>query len=490
MFLDVLAHGRRTAQTLALMNDSGVLGGFIPEFGRIVGKMQFNMYHSYTVDEHTLRAIGVLADPASAAPETVDVLGSVMPLVADREALFLAMLLHDTGKGGEESQEVAGEKTATAACKRLGLSPERVELVGWLVRHHLDMSDFAQKRDLSDPATVSTFARLVENPERLRMLLALTVADIRAVGPGVFNGWKGQLLSELLRTTEAVFRGGRGDDAAAHFREERAAAAAKARDCIPEAQADLRAWASGMEDAYLCAFSPTEHSLHHSLVSRAAETGAAAECLPDLGGDSTIVIVAARDRRGLFADLAGAMARAGANVIGARVYTSESGLALDLFHLQDHGHRPFGADHPQLLAKLQASLEAAGRGDPAPVEFEKRSYRPLSRAAAFSVAPAVTIDNEASEAATVVEASGRDRPGLLESVARTLADAGLSIQSAHAETYGERAVDAFYVTANDGGKLTDAEAKAKLKQALNRVLAPADTAPAPRLSRARASAGR
>ena len=184
------------------------------------------------------------------------------------------------------------------------------------------------------------------------------------------------------------------------------------------------------------------------------------------------------------------MARSGANVIGARVYTSASGLALDLFHLQDHGHRPFGADHPQILAKLQASLEAAGRGDAPSADLERRSGRPFSRAAAFSVAPAVTIDNEASEAATVVEASGRDRPGLLEAMARTLADAGLSIQSAHAETYGERAVDAFYVTTDAGGKLTDPEATVALKQAMKRVLAPAETTPAPRLSRARASAGR
>jgi [protein-PII] uridylyltransferase len=487
-FLDVLTDGRRTAQTMALMNDSGVLGGFVPEFGRIVGKMQFNMYHSYTVDEHTLRAVGVLADPASAAPETVGLLSSVMPLVADRDALFLAMLLHDTGKGGEESQEVAGEKAAVPAVLRMGLSKERAALVGWLVRHHLDMSDFAQKRDLSDPATVAAFARLVETPERLRSLLALTVADIRAVGPGVFNGWKAQLLSELYRATEAVFRGGRGDDAAAHFKAERAARAALAREAIPAGHDTLRAFADAMEDAYLATFSPVEHAAHHALVLRAAETGAAAAALTEFGGDSTVVAVAARDRRGLFADLAGAIARAGANVIGARVYTSRSGLALDVFHLQDRGGRPFGAEAPHTLSRLTAALEAAGRGDLAPEDGERR-LRPASRAAAFSVSPTVVIDNEASEVATVVEASGRDRPGLLEALARTLADAGLTIQSAHAETYGERAVDAFYVT-GDGGKLTDAETKTKLKAALRRVLAPVETAPPPRLSRARASAGR
>ena len=488
-FLDVLARGQHVQRVMALMNDSGVLGGYVPEFGRIVGKMQFNMYHSFTVDEHTLRAVAVLADPAVQAPEAAPLLASVMPLIADREVLFLAMLLHDTGKGGEESQEIAGEKAAIPACRRLGLSEERTALVGWLIRHHLDMSDFAQKRDLSDPATIAAFARLVENPERLRLLLALTVADITAVGPGVFNGWKSQLLAELYRTTEAVFRGGRGDDAAAQFLEERRLRAARARDDIPADSCDLRAWAHEMEDAYLSAFTPPEHTLHHRLVQRAAESGVAAEALPDQAGESTVVAVAARDRQGLFADLAGAMARAGANVIGARVYTSASGLALDLFHLQDHAGRPFGVEHPQAIVRLQHALEAAGRGEAVPPPDIEPRARPANRASAFSVAAAVTIDNDASHAATVIEASGRDRPGLLELLARTLSGAGLSIQSAHAETYGERAVDAFYVT-SETGKLTDPDAKKALKTALTRVLAPVDAAPAPRLSRARASAGR
>ncbi len=154
-FLDVLARGRSTFRTLSLMNDFGVLGRFIPEFGRIVAQMQFNMYHSYTVDEHTLRAVGVIADIAQGGFTAEHPLSvSVLPLIADKEALFLAMLLHDTGKGGVGGQEKAGARSARAACERLGLERQRVELVCWLVEHHLVMSDFAQKRDVNDPRTV------------------------------------------------------------------------------------------------------------------------------------------------------------------------------------------------------------------------------------------------------------------------------------------------------------------------------------------------
>ena len=229
-FLDLLAKGRHTYRTLTLMNEAGVLGRFVPEFGRIVAQMQFNMYHSYTVDEHTLRAVGVIADIAAGRLGDDHPLAvSVMPLIADREALFLAMLLHDTGKGGVGGQEIAGARSARQACERLGLPRERIELIAWLVEHHLVMSDFAQKRDVSDPSTIAAFAQIVENPERLRLLLVLTVADIRAVGPGVWNGWKGQLMRELYNATEALFRGGRGSDPAVHFRADQKAAAAAAR---------------------------------------------------------------------------------------------------------------------------------------------------------------------------------------------------------------------------------------------------------------------
>jgi [protein-PII] uridylyltransferase len=492
-FLDILARGKHTYRTLTLMNESGLLGRFLPEFGRIVAQMQFNMYHSYTVDEHTLRAVGVIADIAGGQlKEDHPLAVSVMPLIEDREALFLAMLLHDTGKGGEGGQELAGARSARSACERLGLSPERTALVAWLVEHHLVMSDFAQKRDVGDPKTISAFVRIVENPERMRLLLVLTVADIRAVGPGVWNGWKGQLMRELYTSAEAVFRGGRsGLDPAAHFRADQRAAALSARDrffAIAGDTPEAKAWAGEMEDAYFTAFTPEEIAAHYALAQRAtAEDGAAAQ--GRVQASVSEIAVVARDRQGLFGELAATMAGFGANVVGARVYTSAAGQALDVFQVQDVSGGPLGAANPGALDRLTDAMAATARGE-AP-RFEVRKGADLGRAAAFNVTPSVAVDNDASDQATVVEVSGRDRPGLLEALTRTMANAGLSISSAHIDGYGERAVDAFYVVQADGGKLKDPKRTTALKAALHEVLAEGDKGAGKlRMQRARASVAR
>jgi [protein-PII] uridylyltransferase len=490
VFLRILAHGRDTYRTMTLMNEAGVLGRYLPEFGRIVGQMQFNMYHAYTTDEHTLRAVGVIADIAAGRLADEHPLAvTMMPLVTDPEALFLAMLLHDTGKGGAPGgQTLAGARNARQACERLGLSAERIELVAWLVQNHLAMSDFAQKRDISDPRTITAFARLVENPERLRSLAILTGADIHAVGPGVWNGWKGQLLRELYTVTEALFRGGRISDVTAeHVDDIRETLAANARRRFIEGRADaadaLARWARSMEDAYFVAFSSRAQAAHYALGLRAkAQGGAAANGDLTYDGHATEITLSAEDRHGLFADLCGVMAAFGANIAGARVYTSSSGEALDIFYVQDRHGEPFGRDDPAGLERLTQALEAVARGDRLNVERRRVDY---TRTAAFAVAPSVALDNDASDAATVVEVSGRDRPGLLQSLARTLADAGLSVQSAHVENYGERAVDAFYVIDDQGDKLSDVDRITSLKTALTAVLLEAE--PEVRRARARAS---
>jgi [protein-PII] uridylyltransferase len=488
-FLDVLARGQHTYRTLTLMNEAGVLGRFIPEFGRIVAQMQFNMYHSYTVDEHTLRAVGVIADiDQGQLQEDHPLSVSVMPLIADREALFLAMLLHDTGKGGVGGQEKAGARAARSACERLGIERQRVELVCWLVEHHLVMSDFAQKRDVSDPRTVAAFARIVENPERLRLLLVLTVADIRAVGPGVWNGWKGQLMRELYGSTERLFRGGRGGELKPDHPDYRVDEERRALTTRDPAAAGF---AGNMEDAYFSAFSLDEQLQHAALVRRAQQEGrptAAVSLRPDL--NAAEVVVAVGDRRGLFADLATAFSALGADVVGAKVYTSRAGQALDVFYVQDVSGAPFGADSPPRLERLARGLEAAARGEQ--VSREPAHALDLGRAGAFTIAPVVTVDNETSGECTVVEASGRDRPGLLGDLANAISRHGLSIQSAHIDNYGERAVDAFYVQ-EDGAKLGARKAQA-LRASLLEVLGEAEALAAPRggvaRERARASVAR
>jgi [protein-PII] uridylyltransferase len=490
VFLEILARARKPRRTLELMNEAGVLGRFLPEFGHIVAQMQFNMYHSYTVDEHTLRAVGVINDIAQGRFEDDHPLStSVMPLIEDKEALYLAMLLHDTGKGGVGGQEKAGARAARQACERLGLQRSRIDLVAWLVEHHLMMSDFAQKRDVADPATVAAFTDLVETPERLRMLLVLTVADIRAVGPGVWNGWKGQLLRELYSATETIFRGGRTSDAAGVARRRQEAAAYDARAALVASAPDARAWASAMEDAYFATFAPAEQAAHLALSRRAAASGgAAADAVVRADANAAEIVVAAQDRRGLFADLALTIARLGGNVVCARIFTSAAGEALDVFHVQDHNGGPFSEGNARHLQRLVEALEAAARFGAPPAEA--RRTMDLGRGSAFAITPSVAIDNEASQQATVIEATGRDRPGLVEALARALSDADLSIQSAHVESHGERAVDAFYVVDSGGGKVVDAPRATALKERLIDVLEAADTAPGRRLPQARASSAR
>jgi [protein-PII] uridylyltransferase len=446
--LHVLAHGQRPYRVLTIMNEAGLLGRFLPEWGRIVGQTQFNMYHAYTVDEHTLQAIGIINDiQRGKLADDHPLATEVIHLIADFEALMLAMLLHDVGKGGERGQLEDGAISARRACERLGVDPRRIEIVVWLVRNHLALSDYAQKRDVSDPATVRAFAELVGDPERLRMLLVLTVADIRAVGPGVWNSWKGQLMRSLYAAVEALFRG----------------EALEATDPLAE---------------------------HADLVARAHTGGAAVEARTCAAGEieqTTEIALATRDRPGLFADLAAVLAAAGADVTGARVATAADGTVLDVFQVQDGADQPYGQAEPRRLKSLIAALEAAARGE-APIA-PPAMPRPSPRRAAFDVRPVVMIDNAASADATVIEVSGADRPGLLAELSRTLSDHDLSIRSAHVAGFGERAVDSFYVTDRKGRKLKSDGLLDEVHAALETVLDRAPAAPeGRRITAARASA--
>jgi [protein-PII] uridylyltransferase len=414
-FLDVLSGGQRPYRVLSVMNAVGLLGRFLPEWGRIVGQTQFNMYHAYTVDEHTLQAIGIINDIQRGKLKDDHPLASeIVHRIADPEALMLAMLLHDVGKGGDRGQLEDGAIAARRACQRLGVEPRRIELVTWLVANHLALSDVAQKRDVSDPATVQAFAELVGDPERLRLLLVLTVADVRAVGPGVFNSWKGGLMRDLFQRVDALFRGEDADEV-----------------------------------------DPAEG--FHTLLERARAEGAAADAVVDLEADhhggraTTRVAVAAPDRSGLFADLAAVLAAEGADVVGARIGAAPDELTLDVFEVQDGAQRPYGQDEPRRLSRLLERLVQAARSHavrPGPPDVPPHS----ARRATFEVRPVVMIDLDTVDDAAVVEVSGPDRPGLLAALARVLSDGGWQIRSAHVAGFGERAVDAFYLTDRDGGK--------------------------------------
>ncbi|NWH09156.1 MAG: [protein-PII] uridylyltransferase [Alphaproteobacteria bacterium] len=453
IFLQVLTSRRDPETILRWMNEAGVLGRFIPDFGRIVAMMQFNMYHHFTVDEHLIRAVGNLARiERGEAKDQHPLADSIIHKIHSRAVLYLAVFLHDMAKGRDEDHSEEGERIAMTLGPRLGLSAADTETVAWLVRHHLLMSDVAQRRDLSDPKTVKDFVEIVQSPERLKLLLVLTVADIRAVGPGVFNGWKGQLLRSLYAAAEQAMLGGHAETS----RAERVAAAKKALAArlTDWSEEEREASLSRHFDAYWLTFETPEHEAHARLMRKAAETKSALALAheSDTFRAITKVTIFTPDHPGLFSRLAGGIAVAGASIADARVFTTTDGMALDTFWIQDAESGPFtGEDR---MKRLEEAIRATLAGEILPREIMD-ARRVRSREAAFKVEPRVIIDNDASNICTVIEVNGRDRPGLLHDLTRALFVSGLSIHSAQIATYGERAIDVFYVKNVYGHKVTE-----------------------------------
>jgi [protein-PII] uridylyltransferase len=471
------------------MNEAGVLGRFVPEFGRIVAQTQFNMYHHFTVDEHTLKAVETIHDIERGQFQKDHPLSTeLFPKIQNRRALYLAMLLHDTGKG-KGDQQIEGAKQARSACLRLGLPEDEAELVAWLVGNHLEMSDTAQRRDISDPQTISRFAEKVGNLERLRLLLILTVADIRAVGPGVWNGWKGQLLRDLYYATEAALRGGRTDEAT--LRSQIAERAEEARRILAE-RIGPTPELGAVEPAYWIGFAPEAQARHAAALAQAPGASVVVAANIDAGRSATEILVSAPDRPGLFADLCGALSASGANIVAAHLYESGEARVLDLFDVQDLRGQPLGADHPHTLGRLIEDLRAAAAGGE---DLKRPGKAPAAsrRHAAFIIAPIVRIDRTASSDSTVIEVSGRDRHGLLYEIARELTGAGLSIRSAHVGAYGERVHDVFYVEMQSGGTMPpemDEKLIARLEVVLSSHAPTAPKIPAHTLATAPASSDR
>ena len=452
LFLDVLTSPRDPELVLRWMNEAGVFGRFVPDFGRVVAQMQFDMYHHYTVDEHTIRAIGLLSQIERGLLDADHPLGAaIIKQIVSRRVLYVAVLLHDIAKGRGGDHSVLGAAVAERLCPRFGLSAAETETVAWLVRHHLLMSATAFKRDLSDFKTILDFAETVQSPERLRLLLMLTIVDIRAVGPGTWNGWKRQLLTDLYEAAEEVLRLG-------HKQRGRTERIAAKHDGLQAAlgwdDARFAAYVRRFPEAYWVA-EPDDVLLHNArFIAGQAGSSLAIDAQVYAERGATLITVYAADHPGLFYRIAGAIHVAGGNIIDARIHTTRDGLAVDNFLVQDPWGRPF--DDAGQLARLKTVIAdaLANRGKLADRLVAKPLARP--RADAFAIQPNVLIDNKASNRFTVVEVNARDRPALLNQLAHALFQSKVTIHSAHVATYGERAVDTFYLTDLTGDKLDGA----------------------------------
>ncbi len=473
LFLEILTSRNDPERVLRRMNETGVLGRFIRSFGRIVAMMQFNMYHHYTVDEHLLRCIGVLAEIERGGQDETKLATELMRTIQPqhRAVLYVALFLHDIAKGRIEDHSLAGARIARRFCPRLGFSPAETETTAWLVENHLVMSTIAQSRDLSDRKTIENFAGLVQSLERLKLLIILTTADIRAVGPGVWNGWKAQLLRTLYYETEPVLTGG--------FSEvNRAQRVAMAQS---EFRAELTDWPAADLDAYVARHYPAywlkvdlPHKLAHARFVR--EAGRAGKSLAteinlDAGRQVTELTVLAPDHPRLLSTMAGACAAAGGNIVDAQIYTTTDGMALDTIALSREFERD--DDEVRRATRIAEGIEQALSGRVRLPDVVAKRAAPKSRLKAFAIEPEVLINNQWSNRYTVIEVSGLDRPGLLYDLTATLSKLSLNIASAHVATFGERVVDVFYVTDLLGAQIVSPTRQAAIKRALIQLLAPA-----------------
>lgn len=474
IFLDILCSKDNPDKVLRRMNESGVLGRFIRDFGKITSMMQFNMYHHFTVDEHLIRSLGELAwIDRGEAEEELPLSHDIINTLSHHRALYVAVFIHDIAKGRKEDHSVAGARIARRLCPRLGLTDAETAIVSWLIEEHLTMSSYAQTRDLNDPQTIKDFAEIIQSRERLKLLVILTVCDIRAVGPGTWNGWKGQLLRTLYSETNQYLSDGHSQDthrsrietAISTFREK-----AEQDEDINWTTEQLDNYTSRQYDSYWLKTDLDTQFAHANLMKRAEEENLqlAFEVSSDAFTAHTSITIFTSAHPKLLSMLAGSCASSGANIIDAQVTTTQDGMALDSVCI---GREFDHAEDEQRRGKTIAdTLEQLIRGEKHLNNMMQKPLTMRGRISAFKVPPDVTIDNSLSNDLTVIEVRGLDRPGLLFHLTKTISDLNLDISSAHIVTYGEKAIDVFYVTDLLGGKITNKERQYQIRKALEETL--------------------
>jgi len=441
LFLGTMLKHGNPERGLRRMNELGILGAFIPEFAPIVAMMQFNMYHHYTVDEHTIQCISHLAQiEREELIEELPVASSILKGGINRRVIYVALLLHDIGKGRPDDHSILGAQIARVVAPRLGLSKKDCDTVEWLIRNHLLMSDVAQKRDISEPRTVRDFAKMVKTVERLNLLTVLTVCDIRGVGPGTWNNWKAVLIRNLHKATRDALENGL-EDLNRDTRETEAKRALRTAlsDWGPKA---IRTETGRHYGPYWQGLPLATHRIFADLLRDVNDDEISIDLMLDEDRDATRACLAMVDHPGLFSRMTGALALVGANVVDARTYTSKDGYATAVFWIQDADGHPYEKSR---MPRLRKMISRTLRGEIVAREALKDRDKIKKRERAFRVPTHITFDNTGSEIYTIIEVDTRDRPGLLYDLTRTLANNYVYIASAVIATFGEQVVDTFYV---------------------------------------------
>jgi [protein-PII] uridylyltransferase len=472
IFLRILDSERRVMRSLMAMNETGLLGSFLPEWENVVCRWQHVMYHTYTVDVHSIFLVEELRRLWRGKYErALPALTELMQGSEDRPLLYLACLLHDVGKGVGSDHSSEGASRARRCLERLGLEPQRVERVTFLVRTHLLMSHLAQRRDLSDPKLILEFARTVGDRTNLRNLYLLTFADIRASSKAAWTDWKGQLLRELFeRTSEFLETGSDDRNTAMELIERRVetrreAALAELR-ALGVAEARVREFFEMMPRRYFTAHTPRQIARHARVVLGLAPDQAMAMAFREMRGDFTEFILCTRDVHGLYANVAGVITAHNRNILGSHVYSTRSGLALEVYRLST----PPGGDAERQIAwsEFERSLRSVLAGELAVEELQRRRGRPIGLATAPSrKPPTVSISNEESDFYTIVDVAANDRLGLLHDLTRTIAEHGFEVYISKAATIMDQVTDTFYLKDRCGKKLGDPEAIERLRDALS-----------------------
>ncbi len=474
-FLRILSSRHRVMRTLMMMNEVGLLGRYLPEWDHIVCRWQHVIYHTYTVDVHSIFLVEELrrlwrGKYEQALPELTELVRGV----PDLSVLYLGCLLHDIGKGLGGDHSGKGADLAQRCCERLGLAEERTRRVVFIVRWHLLMSHVAQRRDLADPKVIVDLAQTCGDRENLHNLYLATFADMRASSAQAWTEWRYGLLKELFERTSEFLESGGDDPRLAQSQidarvETRREQAARELAGLGVAEARIAEFFEMMPRRYFVSHTPRQIARHARVVLSLGPDDVHASAVRTMRGGFSEYILCTRDVRRLYSDVAGSLTAVGINILGSNVYTSRTGLALEVYRVST----PEGGAEEQQSRwdELEHVVGQVLTGDAPVDELIARRSRPVGRTLPPSPRPGrVSLRNDVSDFYTVVDVNANDRPGLLYDLTRTLAAHDLEIFLSKATTVLDQVADTFYVKGPKAKKLTDEDALARLAADLEQVV--------------------